>query len=54
MKVRKLIEILEKVDPEAEIFIESEASGPFEFVIVGMFNKDIVKRPLCKEPDEVE
>ena len=47
MKVRDLIARLEACDPEADVYVMSQPSWPFEYSIQGV----ITRRAVCAEDD---
>ncbi|MEZ4247889.1 MAG: hypothetical protein R3B99_06590 [Polyangiales bacterium] len=49
MKVRKLIEILQELDPEASVYVMSQQSWPFEVAIHG-----VAVREAFTEADDAE
>ncbi len=42
MKVAELIEILEEMDPEAEVLIGSQENWPFEYDVAGVVTREEV------------
>lgn len=51
MKVRELIEILEDMDPDADVFVMSQESWPFECSVAGVAERgDWLEEDLEAEP----
>lgn len=52
MKVNELIEILQEMNPEAEVLVMSQQSWPFENTLAGVCErKDLVEDGEQDEPD---
>ena len=55
MKVRDLIELLEGMDPNADVFIMAQPSWPFEHSLSGVCQRsDFTEADECDDDEEVE
>jgi hypothetical protein len=52
MKVSELIDLLEEMDPDAEVILQEQAGYPMEYALGGVTTRDEVLRAEAEERDD--